>query len=99
MTNIKELFTLEIIYTKMPQGFKNSSGILQRIIDDILNDILESKYMVYMDDIIVYGKTKEEHDENLNDVLQRLSKNNFKVNSDKMQYKNETVKLLVYMIN
>ncbi|KAF9762409.1 Retrovirus-related Pol polyprotein from transposon opus [Nosema granulosis] len=72
-------------YTMMPQGYKNSPAVFQMIMDHILSDIMETKYMVYMDDIIVYGKDETEHDRNLCEVLTRLSENNFKVNPEKMQ--------------
>ncbi|KAF9761236.1 Retrovirus-related Pol polyprotein from transposon opus [Nosema granulosis] len=83
----------------MPQGFKNSPALFQMIMDNILNDIIEEKWMVYMDDIIVYGKSEEEHDQNLIDVLERLNEKKFKVNSSKMQFKDGKVKPLGYMID
>lgn len=43
----------------MPQGFKNTSAIFQRIMDNILHDLLDKQCSVYMYDIIVFGKTEK----------------------------------------
>ena len=39
--------------------------------------------LIYLDDIIVYSKTFEEHLENLRTVLERLKKSNLKLNPKK----------------
>jgi len=38
------------------------------------------------DDIIVFWKGKEEHDQNLRGVLQRLKENNLRLNKDKCEF-------------
>lgn len=81
-------------WTRMPQGFKNSPAIFQRIMDNLLNEEIPKKCSVYLDDIIVYGETEQKHDENLDIVLNKLNKNNFKINPSKMQFKQQTVKIL-----
>lgn len=43
--------------------------------------------MNYIDDIIVYGKTEEEHDKYLHDVLEVLKSHNVLLNEKKSQFK------------
>ena len=43
------------------------------------------------DDILVYGRTQEEHDENLNFVLQQLNENGLTVNQDKCNFNQSTI--------
>lgn len=83
----------------MPQGFKNSPGIFQLIMDRILASQLDKKCCVYLDDIIVFGKTEQEHDNNLNEVLKLLEAANLKVNINKIQYKASEVRLLGCVID
>ncbi|KAG0439367.1 Transposon Ty3-I Gag-Pol polyprotein [Dictyocoela muelleri] len=65
----------------------------------ILNEFIGNNCFVYMDDILIYGKTEEEHDENLNDILKRLKSFNLKINKEKSKFKQYQVKLLGYNIS
>ncbi len=49
--------------------------------DRILAGLTWSRCIVYMDDIIVYGKTLAEHNANLECVLQRIIDANLKLNT------------------
>ena len=44
------------------------------------------------DDIIVFGKSQEEHDKNLRGVLQRLQENNLRLNKDKCEFSKTEIK-------
>jgi hypothetical protein len=55
-------------FTKMPQGYKNSPGIFQRAMTLILEGLLGKVCLVYIDDILVFSRTEEEHDANLKQV-------------------------------
>lgn len=55
--------------------------------------------MVYIDDVIVYGKTELEHDENLRKVLQRLSQNGFKLNSEKCVFRRKSIECLGHVVS
>ncbi|XP_055614909.1 uncharacterized protein K02A2.6-like [Toxorhynchites rutilus septentrionalis] len=58
------------LYNRLPPGVKSAPGAFQRIIDSMLAGIPGVK--PYLDDILIAGKTQEEHDRSLNDVLQRI---------------------------
>ena len=53
----------------------------------------------YLDDITVYGKTKEEHDENLKTFLKAVKECNLTLNESKCVYASETINLLGYRIS
>ncbi len=53
-------------------GLRNSPLTFQRMMNMILSDLVGVKCLVYIDDIIVFGKDEAEHYENLKAVLQRL---------------------------
>ncbi len=50
-------------YMKMPLGLKDSGAVFQRAIWGTLQDCPGS--IPYIDDILVYGRTQKEHDQNL----------------------------------
>ena len=48
----------------------------------------------FLDDIIVYGSTKEEHDERLNALLNRLQSNGLVAKVDKCEFENTNIEWL-----
>ncbi len=64
-------------YVKMPLGLKDSGAIFQWAIRETLNDCPGS--IPCIDDILVYGRTKQEHDRNLEQVLRALHDNHFQL--------------------
>jgi hypothetical protein len=83
----------------MVMGYKNSPQILQRIMDTIFRDIKGKGVEIYMDDIVIYAKTRKEHDRLCREVLKRLMENNIRLNKSKVQFRQEEVKLLGVTVN
>ncbi len=54
-------------YIKMPLGLKDLGAVFERSIHETLPDCPGT--VPYIDDILVYGRTKQEHDHNLEKVL------------------------------
>ena len=59
-------------FKRMPFGLKNAPGTFQRAADVILSKVKWQTALVYLDDVIVYSKTYEEHFEHLRTVLDLL---------------------------
>ncbi|KAJ8657625.1 hypothetical protein O0I10_006690 [Lichtheimia ornata] len=55
-----------------PIWLRNSPALFQSTMNRVLNDYLDDFVMVYLDDILIYGKSKEEHEVHVRKVLQRL---------------------------
>ncbi|MGL5900688.1 MAG: RNase H-like domain-containing protein, partial [Lactobacillaceae bacterium] len=68
-----------------------------RYISEILDGI--PNCFVYIDDIIVYSKTKKEHTETLIKVLKRLLAKTVKINFDKSNFFKNEIDVLGYKIN
>jgi len=51
-----------------------------------------------MDDILIYGKTREEHDGLVKEVLKRLRKNGLAVSPEKCTWSAQEVEFLRYII-
>ncbi|MBW0522544.1 hypothetical protein O181_062259 [Austropuccinia psidii MF-1] len=61
-------------YTRMPYGIKNAPSHFQRMMDTIFQEeISEGLMVVYIDDIIIYSKTWEDHVQYIDRVLMLLA--------------------------
>ncbi|KAG9389429.1 Chromo (CHRromatin Organization MOdifier) domain [Carpediemonas membranifera] len=67
-------------YCRMPFGLKNAPIHMQRALEKAMGGALHTKCLVYIDDIVVFGRSKEEYLANLQDVLSRLSRHGLKLN-------------------
>lgn len=48
-------------YLVMPFGLTNAPAVLQALISDVLWDFINSFVVVYLDDILIYSRSLEEH--------------------------------------
>lgn len=56
----------------MPFGLTNAPSTFQMVMNDLFREILNKKVLVYLDDILVYSPTKEQHVKDIREVLQLL---------------------------
>jgi hypothetical protein len=70
----------------MAIGMKTSPAAFQRLMNNVLSGIIEIKCLVYLDDIIVYGKNLRDHNNKLKEVFERLINNNLKIQPDKCEF-------------
>lgn len=73
-------------FLRMPMGLKNSPSTFQRVMDNVLRDLQNTICLVYLDDIIVFSTSLQEHMVNLQKVFQRLRESNFKIQLDKSEF-------------
>ena len=53
-------------YLRMPFRLCNASAIFQQLMNHVLHDHLGKFVMVYLDDIVIYSKSMNEHIKHLN---------------------------------
>jgi Reverse transcriptase (RNA-dependent DNA polymerase) len=59
-------------YLVMPFGVTNAPGVFMEYMNRVFHPYLDNFVVVFIDDILVYSKTREEHEEHLRIVLQTL---------------------------
>ncbi|KAL1446090.1 hypothetical protein WDU94_005684 [Cyamophila willieti] len=84
-------------YLRLPFGLNVSSEVFQNVISTIYEN--EDGVEPYIDDIIVCGKTVEEHDEKLEKVLCIARENNIRFNPEKCVFNVSQVKFLGHVID
>jgi hypothetical protein len=97
----KTAFTVEhgkYEFLKMPFGLKNAPSTFQRVMDNVLRDLIGKVCLVYMDDIIVYSTSLQEHLVNLRKVFDALHKYNLKIQLDKSEFLCKEVAFLGHVV-
>lgn len=64
-------------YTVMPFGLRNAPGTFQAVMNRVLGPYLDRFCMVYLDDILIYSETLEEHLSHLRTILSLLREHQF----------------------
>ncbi len=85
-------------YLVMPFGLTNAPATFQSFINNVLRKYLDVFVVVYLDDILVYSKTEEEHIEHVKKVLQALQEANLRVKLDKTQFHVQEVEFLGFIV-
>ena len=63
----------------MPFGLCNAPATFQRLMEEVLRGLAREKCLVYLDDVLVIGRTFDEHLSNLREVFNRLSEAGLKL--------------------
>lgn len=83
----------------LPMGLSVSPGIFQSVMMDILGDEINKTSLVYIDDVIVYTKTKEEHFAALERVFEKLLAVGIKLHPEKSSFGQKAVDFLGYTVS
>ena len=86
-------------YTKMPFGLKNTDATFQRAIDLAFANEKDVFLVVYLDDLMVFSKSDEEHMYHLKTVFQKCRKYGLSLNPKKSLFAMEEGKLLGHIIS
>ena len=75
----------------MPFGLTNAPTVFQALVNDVLRDVINHNVFVYLDDILVFSETLEEHVAYVRLVLQRLLENRLYTKAEKCEFHRSTV--------
>lgn len=82
-----------------PFGLVNAPAAFQRAMNLTLHGLTWASCLVYLDDIIVFGSTFEQHQQRLTKVLDRLRKANIKIKLAKCVFAADSVKYLGHVVS
>ena len=83
-------------YIRLPFGICAAPAIFQRTIDSLLQGI--PHVCAYLDDILITGKSEEEHLQNLSAVLSKLQDTGLRLKKFKYYFSAESVEYLGHVI-
>lgn len=86
-------------YTRLPQGMKNASGTLQRILNVVLGDRKGRDVLAFMDDTSVGTATEKEHLESLNTLLDTLLRAGIRLKLSKCSFGVRSAEVLGHKID
>ena len=83
----------------VPFGAMNSPAEFERLMEKVFAGLTYVTLLLYLDDIIVYGKTFEIHLQNLEEVFKRLAEANLKLNPEKCALFQPQVSFLGHLVS
>lgn len=86
-------------FNQMPFGMCNAPSTFQRLMDMVLSGLSWRICLVYMDDIIVYSRTFEEHVENVNAVLGAIRAANITLKASKCKLFKRQLSFLGHIVS
>lgn len=82
----------------MPFGLHSAPTTFQRLLDQLITHEFEHFAIAYLDDIIIFSKTFEEHLDHIHVVLRRLQEANLKINTEKSVFCKKELKYLGHVV-
>ena len=86
-------------FNVMPFGLCNAPATFQRLMDMVFAGLQWTMCLVYLDDVIVMGRTFEEHLTNLANVLTRLRDANLRLKPQKCAFAGQRVTFLGHVVS
>ena len=84
-------------FHRLPFGITSAPEHFQRRMSELVGDI--EGVVCLIDDILVYGRTQEEHDERLSEVLSNLQEAGLTLNKDKCKFSQTRVSFLGHIVD
>ncbi|XP_057671275.1 uncharacterized protein LOC130903024 [Diorhabda carinulata] len=85
-------------FQRMPFGLKNAPSTFQSVMDNVLRGLTDETCIVYLDDILIYSTSLQEHIQRVKQVFDRLRKFNLKIQLDKSEFLQKSIVYLGHII-
>jgi len=86
-------------FNSLPMGISVGSQGLSRVIDELFADLKGRSVFNFLDDLVVYSPSMEEHADHVREVLQRLQDAGFTLNPEKVTFAANEIKYLGHLVS
>lgn len=86
-------------FLRLPFGLKNAAASFQRLMELVLKDFRGKSCFVYIDDIVVYSRTEEEHLTHLQAIFHCLYKAGLTINLQKCNLMQKSLMFLGHVVS
>ena len=86
-------------FNRLPFGLSKSPSNFQRLMDIVLKSLVGTECWVFIDDVIVFSKSAEEHALRLENVLRRFDEANLQLHPGKCVFAQSRVQYLSFMLS
>ncbi|GAA5865997.1 hypothetical protein JCM1840_003369 [Sporobolomyces johnsonii] len=86
-------------YQVMPFGLTNAPAAFQNLLNDTFRPFLDSFVIVYLDDILVYSRTQEEHDRHVRQVLETMRTAKLYAKAEKCSFEEGSTEYLGFIVD
>ena len=86
-------------FNRMPFGLVNAPATYQRLMEECFFGLHLDICYIYLDDLIIFSKTFEEHVDRLKQIFQRLREVNLKLSPKKCEFMKKKVKYVGHIVS
>ena len=86
-------------YNRLPFGLTNSPATYQRLMEECLGDLNHNICHIYLDDVVVFSETYEQHLERLEQVFLKIKEAGLKLSPKKCKFFQSEVKYVGHIVS
>ena len=83
----------------MPMGLVNAGPTFQRVMNKIFADMIGKYVLIYLDDLIIYSQSHDEHEKHLKMVLERLTTHGLTCKLSKCDFYRDSLEFLGHVVD
>ncbi len=85
-------------FNRMPFGLMNAPATFQRLMSTVFTGMQFESVLLYLDDVIIFSETVQEHISRLTQVFERLRQHNLKIKPSKCHFIKRSVQYLGHIV-
>src|ERR1700736_6461478 len=82
----------------MPFGLTNAPSVFMQMMNSVLAEYIDRFVIVFIDDILIYSNSEEEHHEHVRMVLDKLREHQLHANSEKCHFYQQQIEFLGHIV-